>query len=251
MSKQSGLGDALYLTGFDASGDTNSLGRIGGGPAPWPVTGIDKSAFERIGLNRDGALEWVSYFNPALAQAHAKLSALPTTDVLGTYCRGTALGSPAAGIVAKQVNYDGTRGQDGSFTFAVSAQGNGFGLNWGSQLTAGKRTDTGATSGTGVDFGTGSTTFGLQAFLHVFDFTGTDATVKLQQSSDNGVGDTWADVTGGGFTQVTAGPTAQRIATSGAQTVERYLRVVTTTSGGFSSLVFAVMVARNDVATAF
>lgn len=251
MTKTSGLGDNLYLTGFDASGDTNSLGRIGGGPAPWPVTGIDKSAFERIGLNRDGALEWVSYFNPALDQAHDRLSALPTSDVIGTYCRGTALGSPAAGIVAKQINYDGTRGQDGSFTFAVSAQGNGFGLNWGTQVTAGKRTDTGATSGTGVDFGTGSTSFGLQAFLHVFEFTGTDVTIKLQESSDNGAGDAWADVTGGAFTAVTAGPTAERIATSNVQTVERYLRVVTTTSGGFTSLTFAVMVARNDVATQF
>lgn len=251
MGKQSGLGDNLYLDGYDISGDTNSLNRIGGGPAPWPVTGIDKSAFERIGLLRDGGLDWVSYFNPATDKAHDRLSLLPTTDVIGTYCRGTSLGSPAAGIVAKQVNYDPTRGQDGSLTFAVQSQGNGFGLNWGVQLTAGKRTDTGAASGTGVDLGTGSTSFGLQAFLHVFSFTGTDVTIKLQESSDNGAGDAWADVTGGGFTQVTSGPTRQRIATASNLTVERYLRVTTTTTGGFTSLVFAVAVMRNDTATAF
>lgn len=249
MAKQSGLGDALYLDGYDISGDTNSLGRIAGGPAPWPVTGIDKSAFERIGVKRDGGMDWVSYFNPATDKAHDRLSLLPTTDVIGTYCRGTSLGSPAAGIVAKQINYDPTRGEDGSFTFAVSAQGNGFGLNWGVQLTAGKRTDTSATNGTGVDFGTGSTLFGLQAFLHVFAFTGTNVTIKLQESSDNGGADAWADVTGGGFTQVTAGPTRERIATASNQTVERYLRAVTT--GTFTSVTFAVLVCRNDTATVF
>ena len=56
-------------------------------------------------------------------------------------------------MVAKQLNYDGTRANDGAFTFAVSAQANGYGLEWGKQLTAGTRTDTGATNGTGVAFG--------------------------------------------------------------------------------------------------
>jgi hypothetical protein len=51
-------------------------------------------------------------------------------------------------------------------------------------------------------------------------------------------------VTGGGFTAAT-GVGAQRIQTARGQTVERYLRVVTT--GTFSNAVFAVSVARNDV----
>lgn len=251
MAKQNGLGDALLIDGYDLSGDTNSLGRISGGPKPWPVTGINKSAFERIGVVRDGGLDWVSYFNPSSNQAHDRLSNLPTTDIIGTYLRGTTLGNPAAGIVAKQVNYDGTRGNDGSFTFAVSAQGNGFGLDWGKQLTAGIRTDTSATNGTGVDFGTGSTAFGLQAFLHVTAFSGTDVTIKIQESSDNGSGDAFADVTGGGFTAVTSGPTTQRIETTRGLTVERYLRVVTTTSAGFTSVSFVVVVDRNETSTVF
>lgn len=248
MSKQSGLGDNLYVAGYDVSGDINSLGRIGGGPAALDVTGIDKSAFQRIGGLRDGGIDWVSYFNPATNQAHSRFSSLPTGDVQVTYCRGTSLGSPAANLIAKQIDYAATRGDDGTFTFAVQAQANGYGLEWCTQLTAGKRTDTAATNGTGVDFGTGSTAFGLQAYLHVFAFTGTSVTVKLQESSDNGVGDAWADVTGGGFTAAT-GITTQRIATAAGQTVERYLRVVTT--GTFSNAVFAVSVNRNDTATAF
>lgn len=248
MSKQSGLGDALYIAGYDLSGDIGAVNSIGGGPALLEVTGIDKSAFERIGGLRDGRIDYTAYFNPALGQAHSRLSALPTGDVILSYYRGTALGGASANLVAKQLNYDPTRADDGAFTFTGQNQGNGYGLEWGTSLTAGKRTDTTATNGTSVDFGTGSTSFGLQAYLHVFSFTGTSVTVKLQESSDNGAGDAWADVTGGGFTAAT-GITSQRIETARNLTVERYLRVVTT--GTFSNAVFAVSVNRNDVATSF
>lgn len=250
MAKTSGLGDRLLVAGYNLSGDIGSLGRIGGGPSPLDVTGIDVSAFERIGGLRDGAIEFSAFFNPAATRAHPRLSTLPRTDVILTYCRGITLGNPAAGLVGKQVNYDGTRSQDGSFALSVQALANGFGVEWGRQLTAGPRTDTGAANGTGVDFAA-SSAFGLQAWLHVLAFTGTDATIKIQESSDNGSGDAFADVTGGAFTQVTSGPTSQRIQTSRTLTVERYLRVVTTTSGGFSSLQFAVMVAKNVTSVVF
>ncbi|MFF4479451.1 hypothetical protein ACFY1A_20865 [Streptomyces sp. NPDC001520] len=244
--KQSGLGDNLYIAGTDLSGDYTAIGNVGGGPAALTTTGIDKKGVERIGGVRDGRLEATSWFNPS--GSHPVLSALPRADVHQMYCRGTALGSPAAALVAKQTNYDGNRGDSGEFTFTVSSVANGYGVEWGNLLTAGKRTDTAGTNGSSVDFGTGSTNFGLQAYLHVFAFTGTSVTVKLQESSDNGVGDAWADVTGGAFTAAT-GVTSQRIATSGSQTVERYLRVVTT--GTFSNAVFAVSVARNDTAVVF
>ncbi|MFD3802646.1 hypothetical protein ACFWTC_03235 [Streptomyces sp. NPDC058619] len=248
MAKQSGLGDALYIAGYDLSGDIGAVNGISGGPALLDVTGIDKSAFERIGGRRDGHIDYTSFFNPAVGRAHARLSALPTTDVIMTYFRGTTLGGASANLVSKQLNYDPTRADDGALTFAGSNQGNGYGLEWGTNLTAGKRTDTTGTNGSSVDFGTGSTLFGLQAYLHVFAFTGTSVTVKLQESSDNGGADAWADVTGGGFTAAT-GVTSQRIVTSDTQTVERYLRVVTT--GTFTSAVFAVSVNRNEVATSF
>lgn len=247
MAKQSGLGDNLFVHGYNLSGDIQSLGEIGGGPALLDVTSIVKSAMERIGGLRDGRMNATSFFNPATDQAHDRFSTLPYTDVILTYCRGTTLGNPAASLNAKQANYDMTRANDGALTAAVNGEGQGYGLEWGKQLTAGQRTDTTATNGTGVDF-SASTSFGLQAYLHVFAFTGTSVTVKLQESSDNGAGDAWADVTGGAFAAA-SGITAERIQTARNLTVERYLRVVTT--GTFSNAVFAVMVNKNDTSTVF
>lgn len=248
MPKQAGLGDNLYVGGFDLSGDVGAIGSIGGGNSPLEVTAIDKSAMERLGGKRDGALEFTAFFNPDVSQEHAVFSPLPTADQIVSYFRGQLLGGAVASLVGKQISYDPTRGEDGSLTFKVNAVANGFGLEWGTQLTAGKRTDGGATNGTGVDFGA-SSAFGLQAYLQVFAFAGTSVTVKLQESNDNGGGDPYADTTGGAFTAVTAAPASQRIATAGNQTVKRWLRVVTT--GTFSNAVFAVMVARNLTAPVF
>jgi hypothetical protein len=246
VAKQSGLGDGLYIAGYNASGDIQQLGRIGGGPALLNMTGIDKSAYERKGGLRDGAFEMTTFFNSdtVTPATHEKLSALPRTDVLMTYCRGTVLGDPAASIVAKQANYDPQRGDDGMITFSVSAQANGYGTEWGRQLTAGVRTDTVATNGTGIDT-TASASFGGQAYLQVFAFTGTDATVKIQDSADNA---TFADVAGFAFTQITTAPTTERIALGNTATIRRYVRAVTVTTAGFSSLSFSVNVIKNETA---
>lgn len=246
MAKASGLGDALYIQGFNASGDIQQLGTIGGGPALLNFTGIDKSAYERQGGLRSGQFEMTTYFNTVAITGglHEKLSALPRTDVVMTYGRGTTLGDPAASLIGKQVNYDATRGDDGMLTFGVSAQSNGYGIEWGRQLTAGVRTDTAATLGTGIDTLV-SASFGGQAYLQVFaPFTGTDVTVKIQDSADNV---TFADVAGFNFTQITGGaPLAERIALSNTATLRRYLRATTVTTGGFTSLSFSVNVIKNE-----
>jgi len=243
VAKSSGLGDAFYVGGYDLSGDTSALSKIGGSLGVLDVTAINKSAFERLGGVRDGGIDWTSYFNPT--GAHPVLSALPTADIIATYANGTALGNPAACIVAKQVNYDGTRGQDGSLTFGVQATANAYGLEWGVQLTAGLRTDTAATNGTGVDQAA-STSFGWQAYLQVTAFTGTSVTVKIQDSADNS---SWADLSGAGFTAAT-GITSQRLqAASGTATVRRYVRAVTT--GTFNPATFSVVFVKNLTTVTF
>lgn len=249
MAKQSGLGDGFFFGVFDFSGDIQQLGNVGGGKAPLNVTGINKSAMERIGGIRDGRLEYTAFFNPTGLGIGSTpvFNDLPTTDVQATYCRGTAIGKPAASVLGKQVNFDGTRADDGMLTFALQQLGNGFGLEWGELHTPAPRADVAATNGAGVD-GLAASAFGLQAYLHLLAFTGTSVTVKLQESSDNGVGDAFVDVVGGSFGAQTAAVTA-RIATAGNLAVERYLRVVTT--GTFSVATFLVNVVRNATAPAF
>lgn len=245
MAKQAGMGDAFWLDGYDLSGDVGALGRIGGGLAgTQDVTGINKEAMERIGLVRDGALEWTSFFNPGEAAAHEVLSTLPITNRICTYGRGVGQGSPAACMVGKQINYDPSRAADGSLTIAVQALADGYGLEWGVQLTDGIAAHTEADETASLDAGA-SSAFGLQAWLHVLSFTGDDATITIQESSDDGGSDTWADVVGGAFTEVTAAPFSERIQTGRSLTVERYLRVATTTNAGFSEMSFLVVVTRN------
>lgn len=242
MSKQGGIGHALYIQGFNASGAIQALGRIAGGPALLDSTDITQAAMSRLAGDRDGHIDTTAFFDPALNMTHDKLSALPRTDVILTYCCGSTIGAPAACLNAKQINYDGNRTADGSFTFAVNSDANGYGLEWGLLTTAGIRTDTTATNGSSLDNGA-STAFGLQAYLQVFSVTGTSVTVKLQDSPDNV---TFTDVASGAFAAATTGGTAQRIATSNTQTVARYLRVATT--GTFTNAQFAVVVNRNPIA---
>lgn len=246
MAKDTGLGDNFYVGGTDLSGDINSLSKISGGPALLDVTDITQSGFSRLGGERSGEVDFVSYFDPATA--HPVLSALPLADTQFSYRHGTVLGNPAAELTGKQVNYDPTRGTDGSLTFAVQALSDGYGLEWGVQLTAGKRTDGAATNGTGVDFTTVSTAFGAQAYLQVFAITGTDFTVKIQDSADNS---SFTDITGLTFAQTTTAPGIQRIATASNATIRRYLRAVTVTTGGFTVGTFAVTVVRNALAVSF
>jgi hypothetical protein len=243
--KTSGLGDNFYIGGNDISGDVSVLNKISGSQKTLNVTGINVLAMERLGGQRDGAMDFVVYFNPA--RAHPVLSALPTADVQASYRRSTVLGAPAAEIFGRQIDYNPTRATDGSLTVAVSVLGDGFGLEWGVQLTPGLRADVGATNGPAVDTGVAAGS-GAQAYLQVTAFTGTDVTVKVQDSADEV---TWADVTGLTFAQTTGAQTTQRIATSGSQMVRRFLRAVTVTSGGFTECTFAVTVAKNLTATVF
>lgn len=252
MAKSSGLGMKVFVDGYDISGDYQSIGRIGGGPAVLDTTGVDKSAFERIGGRRDGAIEATTYFNPdtiaggsAADRSHLVLKSLPLTD------RMVSVAHPAAGeswtLVAKQGNYDPTVAADGMITIGVSCQANGYGLEPGRLLTTAPLTQGAAGNVASVDFGAGAA-FGLQAHLQVLAFTGTSITVKLQGSSDNGAGDAFADIAGGGFTAATARGT-ERIQTARSLAIERYMRVVTT--GVFTSATFVVFAEVNLTSVVF
>ena len=241
MAKGNGLGDLLFVQGFDLSGDVGVIDRLASPSGVLDITAINASGHERIHSHKDGEISFHAFFNDATDQEHLALRAKGAdADRVVCYFRGSTIGNVAAGLTAKQINYDGDRGADGSLVFAVQCLGNGFGLDYGQQLTAGKRTDTTATNGTGQDFGA-ATALGLAAYLQVFTFAGTSFTPAIQESSDDAAGDPYAAVTGGSFgAQSAVG--ASRIVTTFSLAVERWLRVVTT--GTFSNAVFAVLVSR-------
>lgn len=256
MAKTSGLGMRFAIDGYDIAGDVQSL-TCRGGPAVWDATAIDNLAFARQGLLRDGAVSAVTYVNPGELDyatplvdtgSHYSLRAMPLTDRIIT-CWMTQT-SDAFSMIGKQGNYDPVRNADGSMTASVNATSNGYGLEWGDQLTAGKVSVSGAGAQTSVDF-TAATAFGAQAYLQVPHFDGTDATVAIQSSSDNGAGDAWANVSGLVFDEITTGPQAQRKETARTASIERYLRVNVSTTGGFTELVFIVVVTKNLTLTNF
>lgn len=237
----------FLLGGYDLSGEVNALGKVSGSLATLDMTPINKSAHVRLDGIKDGGIDFTTLFDPAAGHSHPVLATLPRTDVICFYLRGGVLGNPAACEVAKQVDYNPTRANDGMLSSSVATVSNGFSIEWGQQLTAGLRTDVAATLGTGVDFAA-ATSFGFQAYLQVTAFTGTDVTVKLQDSADNV---TFADVASGAFTQTTAAHTAQRIAVGGTATVRRYVRATTVTTGGFTSATFSVVLVKNTFAVTF
>jgi hypothetical protein len=219
MAIRTGLDCFLLIDGIDLSDDHAAIDSISSPRQTFDKNGLRHRAYRRIYGKKDGMAEASVFFNPTAGAAHSKLSTLPQTDreiMLGV---APELGAAVSCLRYKQIGYDGTRPADGDLMFKFQAQGNDLGIDYA---------------------------FGLQAFLQVTAFTGTDCTIKLQESSDNGVGDAWADVTGGGFTQVTTAPVTQRIQTGLTLSVERYLRVVT--SGTFTSITFAVMAHRNEAA---
>jgi len=244
MGKQGGLGAALWVGGTDVSGDTQALD-ISAPIADLDVTDITQPAHSRLPGLRDGAIKITTFWDSLLA--HPVYSALPTADVIVTFAVATpslAVGAPAVCQVSKQVNYDPTRAADGSLTAVVDAVANADGQEWGVLLTPGMRTDTAAVNGTSFDTG-GSLAFGGQAYLHAASFAGTDVTVTIQDSADNA---TFANVTGLSFAQITGStPLAQRIAIGNTSTIRRYVRAVTTTGGGFTSLRFGVVLNKNPI----
>lgn len=244
-TKVTGLGDNLYVGGFDLSGDTNSLTRVGGGPNPLDFTDITQSAVSRLGGLRSGEINWVAYMDVTAGGSHSDLSPLPTADVIVSYFRGTAIGNPCASLVSKQINYDPTRAADGMLTFAVNAQSNAFGLEWGIQLTPGHRVDSAATAASSANSTdtTASQSFGAQMYVQLFAFSGTSVTIALWDSADNVTFNAVASMT---TAALSAANQAVRVTIANNATVRRYLAIATT--GTFTNADFAVHVTKNIIA---
>lgn len=172
---------------------------------------------------------------------HNALSGLPRTDTIATYFRGSTLLNPAASVNGKQINYDGSRDNSGNLTLKAEVQSNGYGTEWGKQITAGLRTDTTATTGTAVDLGAGSSN-GAQAYLQLVGLVGTSVDVKIRHCTTSG--GTYADLIDFGAQTATGS-----FRGTSAGTVNEFLKVVT--SGTFTYALFGVQFTQNASAVVF
>jgi len=239
MAKKSGLGQQIFVNGYDLSGDVAAIDNAGSPRNLLEITAVNASATERLVGLSDGNLSVSSWFNDATEQEHAAFSGLVTTDRVITWAFGATRGDVAACLVAKQLNYDGSRGTDGSLSFSIDTQANGVALDWGNTLTTGKETHSSAAVSTSRDDGA-TTGYGLVGILSVTDVDSGTATVNIQQSADNV---TFANILGFVAVSAAAAPTAQRLTLSGA--ILRYLRVSTT--GTFSNCDFCMVTRRGTL----
>ena len=239
MAKKSGLGQQIFVNGYDLSGDVASIDNAGSPRELLDITALNASAHERVMGLSDGNIGVSSWFNDATEQEHEAFSGLPTTDRIVMWAFGATRGDVAACLVAKQLNYDGSRGTDGSLSFTIDTQANGVPLEWGNTLTTGKETHSSATTSTSRDDGA-TTGYGLVGILSVTDVDSGTVTVNIQQSADNV---TFANILGFVAVSAAAAPTAQRLTLSGA--ILRYLRV--STSGTFTNCDFCMVYRRGTL----
>lgn len=242
MAKESGIGARLLVDGFDLSGDIGAVQNIRGGPALLELTDITQPAHHRVGGLYSGEIAFNAWWDTAVGASHDVLSDLPLTDRQVMYLHRNAFGEPAAAMPAKQVNYDPTRGQDGSLAATVQALSTGTPLDWCELLTTGLQTFASAGAGTSLDDGAQSV-FGAAAYLQALSIASGTATVAIQDSADGSTG--WTNVTGLVFTAVAA-RAFQRLETARNATIRRHLRVNVT--GTFTNLVAVVAVNRYQTA---
>jgi hypothetical protein len=238
MAKQVGLTDRFYIGGRDLSGDVSAVDTIASRKAVLDTPVIESAGMVRLAGHGDGEISFSSWFDDGTVLGHATLSTLPTTDVTVLYTRGTAADAPAAGLVAKQINYDGSKSQDKALALTTQCLGQGNGLEWGVLLTAGLITHSSAVSNSDKDDGASSTN-GLAAYLQMVDINSGTPTVKIEDSTD---GSSWADLVS--FTAVANGaePAAERVTVSG--NVNRYLRI--TSTGTFNNAKFILAYRRGE-----
>jgi hypothetical protein len=234
MAKKAGLAQKLFQGIYDISGDVSAIGSWSTPVGVLDITGIDKSAHERVQGAVGGALSYNVFFNDAAAAAHVA-SKVPATSTVITWAMGQAVGDVAGMMAGVGTSYDPTRAADGMLTFDIETVGNSTAPVWGVMLTPGAKTDTSAANGATLDQGA-QTTSGAEAILHVTSFTGSNFTATVQDSSN---GSSWGTLKA--FTQVT-GTGTERVTVSG--TVERYVRVIS--AGTFNPVTFAVSFRRGE-----
>lgn len=139
MAKVSGLTTSVTIddasgTGRDISNDILSF-NVSTPRGTQDITGLDKSAVERILLLADGTISLTVAFNTASNRAHDVFKTVPTQSGTGTGSTRTVVivypGTITLTLEVVFTSYDPARGADGSLIFSVNGElANGTAPTW-------------------------------------------------------------------------------------------------------------------------
>lgn len=123
MAKQSGLGDYFAVDNSagslkDISNDVTGLG-VNIGQNLLDITGLDKSAMERLIALGDGSFSVSGVFNSASNFSHSVFSTRTGTRTVDYKIGGNTTGNPYLTMECLVDSYNLTRGSDGSLTFTA------------------------------------------------------------------------------------------------------------------------------------
>lgn len=126
MAKQTGLGDYLAIddhggTARDISNDVTSIS-INTPQNLQDVTGLDKSAMERLALLQDGTVEISGVYNPAANMSHDVFKNKANVRTFDYRVGGNTNGNPKLTKEMLVAAYNISRGADGSLTWTASLQ---------------------------------------------------------------------------------------------------------------------------------
>lgn len=123
MAKSSGLGMAVAVDSSDTTARTIS-NDIGSVDLATPrgvqdITGVDKSAMERLLLLADASFGFSGFFNPAAnPSSHGVFSTVPSTSVIRT--TSVTVGGKVLACECYYADYQLKRAQNGEATFTVT-----------------------------------------------------------------------------------------------------------------------------------
>lgn len=140
MTKSSALGSSFFVGTHDVSGDIGTVSAIDSMQAIQDVSSIQAFGTERIGLRRDGAMSYASFWN--VDGAVPVLDDIDSGQEQISIVKGPGgIGAFVASLLAVKVKWTTVSGQDGSLGATGDAQGAaGVPVEWGRLLTIGKQT---------------------------------------------------------------------------------------------------------------
>lgn len=237
MAKQPASRTRIWLGRFALGGDL-SQGGVEVSQELAVVTALADAGPRRVVGNYDHRLPFLGFLEPTDdgydEQIHALLES--SADHYLTYAIGSA-GAPAIGDVA----YDAVVALEAAprsaqLGGAVLLNFDGVGRNALSRgVVLGSKTSTGAENLAGVNMGATTSGRTLRAIFRLLAFTGTNITLKLQESQNDGSPDLYADIAGLTSGALT-GPNVVAATTTAATEAWKRLAI----SGTFSSALIVV-----------